>query len=50
MPPLSPERWRAVGPYLDHALDLSPEERPGWLTFVESQDEVTRTGWMWTRV
>src|SRR5262245_1811482 len=40
MPPLSPERWRAVGPYLDHALDLPIEERAGWLEFVRSQDEV----------
>jgi serine/threonine protein kinase/tetratricopeptide (TPR) repeat protein len=38
MPPLSPERWRAVGPYLDRALDLPAEERPGWLAFVEGQD------------
>ena len=40
MPPLSPERWRAVGPYLDHALDVSNEERAAWLAFVQSQDPV----------
>ena len=38
MPPLSPERWRAVGPYLDHALDMSGEDRAAWLAFVQSQD------------
>src|SRR5688572_26909652 len=38
MPPLSPERWRAVGPYLDHALDISKEDRAAWLAFVQSQD------------
>src|SRR5262245_59854031 len=38
MPPLSPERWRAVAPYLDHALDISVEERAEWLTLVQSQD------------
>ena len=38
MPPLTPERWRAVGPYLDHALDMSGEDRTAWLAFVETQD------------
>jgi serine/threonine protein kinase/Tfp pilus assembly protein PilF len=26
------DRWRELGPYLDRALDLSPDERDGWVT------------------
>jgi serine/threonine protein kinase/tetratricopeptide (TPR) repeat protein len=31
MPVLSNDRWRALSPYLDRALDLSPGEREPWL-------------------
>jgi serine/threonine protein kinase/tetratricopeptide (TPR) repeat protein len=38
MPPLSPERWRAVAPHLDRALDLPPHERATWLGSLDLQD------------
>ncbi len=38
MPPLSPERWRAVAPYLDHALDIAAHDREAWLASVRVQD------------
>ncbi len=31
MATLSPERWREISPYLDHALSLSEEDREQWL-------------------
>ena len=40
MAPLSPERWRAVAPYLDHALDLSADDRPAWLETIGVHDAV----------
>ena len=31
MSALSPEQWHEIGPYLDHALSLSAQERAEWL-------------------
>ena len=31
MPPLDPDRWRAVSSYLDQALALKDEERGAWI-------------------
>ena len=38
MPPLSPNRWRAVSPYLDEALDIPTEQRAAWLASLRMQD------------
>jgi serine/threonine protein kinase/Tfp pilus assembly protein PilF len=38
MPPLSPERWRALSPYLDEALDISTENRQAWLASICARD------------
>jgi len=38
MPPLAPDRWRALSPYLDRALDIAPEAREAWLTSVAADD------------
>ena len=29
--PFSPDRWHAISPHLDHAMDLAPGERGPWL-------------------
>jgi hypothetical protein len=39
MPRVDPDRWRAVSPYLDRALDLaSEEERAAWLASLHAED------------
>jgi serine/threonine protein kinase/tetratricopeptide (TPR) repeat protein len=38
MPSVNPQRWRALSPYLDDALDLPVEARPAWLAQIEGQD------------
>jgi serine/threonine protein kinase/tetratricopeptide (TPR) repeat protein len=38
MPPINPERWRVLSPYLDHALDIAAEEREGWLSALSARD------------
>src|SRR5262245_45495883 len=38
MAPLSPERWRELGPYLDDALDLPTKDREGWLASIGDDD------------
>ena len=38
MPPFDPEQWRALGPYLDKALEISPEQRTGWLEALRSEN------------
>jgi serine/threonine-protein kinase len=38
MPPFSAERWRAVSPLLDEALELATEERPAWLASIRARD------------
>ena len=40
MPPLSPDRWRAVAPYLDDALDMTKEERKAFLATIKSRDTI----------
>jgi eukaryotic-like serine/threonine-protein kinase len=35
---LSEERWKALIPHLDRALDLSPEERLSWLAALRAED------------
>ena len=37
MPTLTPDQWREVSPFLDHALSLSDEERTTWLTDFREQ-------------
>ena len=38
MPPLSPDRWRAVSPYLDHALEIAADDRAAWLASIRARD------------
>ena len=38
MPPLSPNRWRAVSPYLDQALEIPTEQRAAWLASLRTED------------
>jgi serine/threonine protein kinase len=39
MPPVDPDRWRVLSPYLDEALDLaSDEDRATWLRSLSARD------------
>ena len=39
MPPVDPDRWRVLSPYLDEALDLtSDEDRATWLRSLAAHD------------
>ena len=38
MPPITPERWRALSPYLDEALELASEARAEWLASISARD------------
>ena len=38
MSAISAERWRALNPYLDEALDLTAEERQPWLDRLRRDD------------
>ena len=38
MPPISPDRWRVLSPYLDEALEIGPAERHGWLAAISARD------------
>ena len=38
MPPISPERWRVLSPYLDEALEIPPDERSAWLALIGAGD------------
>jgi serine/threonine protein kinase/tetratricopeptide (TPR) repeat protein len=38
MSTLSPDRWKAVSPYLDKALTLGADERAAWLGSIEQSD------------
>jgi serine/threonine protein kinase/uncharacterized protein HemY len=38
MPPLSAERWRAISPYLDEALEIDMAQRGAWLASVCERD------------
>jgi serine/threonine protein kinase len=37
---VSPERWQALSPHLDHALSLADTERTAWLESLRAQDPV----------
>ena len=43
MPSFAPEQWRALSPYLDKALELSPEQRPAWLESLRSENPSVAT-------
>jgi serine/threonine protein kinase/tetratricopeptide (TPR) repeat protein len=36
--PLSPDRWRALSPYLDEALSLTSDDRVAWLAALRDRD------------
>src|SRR6476661_6989149 len=36
--PLSADRWRAVSPYLDQALELPTADRAAWLASIGARD------------
>jgi len=38
MPPINPERWRVLSPFLDQALELSAEDRGAWLAALSARD------------
>src|SRR5688572_24052972 len=38
-PPLTPERWRVVIPYLDRALEMEGPRREAWLAALREEDE-----------
>jgi eukaryotic-like serine/threonine-protein kinase len=38
MPPINPERWRVLSPYLDQALDIVAEDRAAWLADLSARD------------
>jgi serine/threonine protein kinase/Tfp pilus assembly protein PilF len=38
MPPISPERWRALSPYLDEALEIETADRAAWLASISARD------------
>jgi tetratricopeptide (TPR) repeat protein len=38
MPPINPDRWRVLSPYLDQALDIAADERAGWLAAISTRD------------
>jgi eukaryotic-like serine/threonine-protein kinase len=38
MSPVNPDRWRAISPYLDEALDLAGDARAAWLVSLSARD------------
>ena len=38
MPPINPDRWRVLSPYLDQALDIAADERAAWLSSIATRD------------
>jgi serine/threonine protein kinase/tetratricopeptide (TPR) repeat protein len=38
MPPFTPERWRAVSPLLDEALEMAEGKRAAWLASLRARD------------
>jgi serine/threonine protein kinase/Tfp pilus assembly protein PilF len=38
VPPLSPDRWRVLSPYLDEALELTGAHRVAWLAAIRARD------------
>ena len=43
MPPITPDRWRILSPYLDEALDIAADERPAWLASIGLRDAALAT-------
>ena len=37
MPPISPERWRTLSPYLDEALEIEAAEQNAWLASISAR-------------
>jgi eukaryotic-like serine/threonine-protein kinase len=40
VPSLSPDRWRALSPYLDEALEITGDRRAAWLASLSARDSV----------
>jgi serine/threonine protein kinase/tetratricopeptide (TPR) repeat protein len=38
MPPISPDRWRTLSPYLDQALEIEAAEQAAWLATIAARD------------
>jgi serine/threonine protein kinase/tetratricopeptide (TPR) repeat protein len=38
VPSLSPDRWRALSPYLDEALEITGDRRAAWLAAIRARD------------
>ncbi|PWT79429.1 MAG: hypothetical protein C5B57_13965, partial [Blastocatellia bacterium] len=38
MPPIDPDRWRVLSPYLDVALEIAVDQRDAWLASIDAQD------------
>jgi serine/threonine protein kinase len=38
MPPINPDRWRVLSPYLDEALEIAADERAAWLASISARD------------
>ena len=38
MPPINPDRWHVLSPYLDEALEIAGHERGAWLAAIDAQD------------
>src|SRR6266852_1382838 len=38
MPAIGPEKWQALSPYLDQALEIAPAEREAWLATLRKQN------------
>jgi len=38
VPPLSPDRWRVLSPYLDEALEMTGAHRVAWLAAIRARD------------
>ena len=38
MPPISPDRWRTLSPYLDEALEIEAAEQAAWLASISQRD------------
>jgi hypothetical protein len=43
MPPFTPERWRALSPYLDEALGITCDRRARWIAAIADRDPVLAT-------
>jgi eukaryotic-like serine/threonine-protein kinase len=38
MPPIDPDRWRVLSPYLDEALEIAGDDRAAWLASIHARD------------